>query len=440
MVNTATNLPMKSIGALVPGRWQWDEETQTLQFFSFSQSIDTKDKRKKKAINFQETGSKRADRLPGSPPVTTRGFGGARIPVDKKMMGNAQGIMRGSPRLGLKQGQREHITVEDVKSVAFNLLQENESLSIPLCFTTVMRSQQLNNFLSALLLYVSCYFEKEALERKPKPLMSEQSVTERKAVAEACAKVEIARKQLALKYSILVLGLGMSQQHHMACGKSRVSSTYKDRQLFECLYNFCAYVAWVTFRRKDLKGIQEEVGRLLRSDTFNPAIRVRQASEEQSKKKSTVKGKVCPPERRKRNPKRPAIKSIINQRSPVIVSLLPSPKEKSQYLFKPHRLDQDKTIDSCDIEALVDELSAALSSNFGIIGEPLSQYSMQTLVPCGAEPEDEEEDEQESKLTSKMSLGSRGLSSSQNDSQGNVSRPRTVVSRTTTEGFCSDTE
>lgn len=65
---------------------------------------------------------------------------------------------------------------------------------------------------------------------------------------------------------------------------------------------------------------------------------------------------------------------------------------------------------------------------------------MQTLVPCGAEPEDEEEDEQESKLTSKMSLGSRGLSSSQNDSQGNVSRPRTVVSRTTTEGFCSDTE
>ncbi|XP_058843990.1 protein phosphatase 1 regulatory subunit 36-like isoform X3 [Acipenser ruthenus] len=407
MVNTATNLPMKSIGALVPGRWQWEEETQTLQFFSFSQSIDTKDKRKKKAINFQETGSKRADRLPGSPPVTTQGFGGARIPVDKKMMGNAPGIMRGSPRLGLKQGQREHITVEDVKSVAFNLLQENESLSIPLCFTTVM---------------------------------SEQSVTERKAVAEACAKVEIARKQLALKYSILVLGLGMSQQHHMACGKSRVSSTYKDRQLFECLYNFCAYVAWVTFRRKDLKGIQEEVGRLLRSDTFNPAIRVRQASEEQSKKKSTVKGKVCPPERRKRNPKRPAIKSIINQRSPVIVSLLPSPKEKSQYLFKPHRLDQDKTIDSCDIEALVDELSAALSSNFGIIGEPLSQYSMQTLVPCGAEPEDEEEDEQESKLTSKMSLGSRGLSSSQNDSQGNVSRPRTVVSRTTTEGFCSDTE
>ncbi|MBN3271626.1 PPR36 phosphatase, partial [Polyodon spathula] len=167
--------------------------------------------------------------------------------------------------------------------VAFNLLQENESLTIPVCFTTVMRSQQLNNFLSALLLYVSCYFEKEVLERKPKPLMAEQSLTERKAVAEACAKVEIARKQLALKYSILVLGLGMSQQHHMACGK-------------------------------------------------------------------------------KRNPKRPAIKSMINQRSPVIVSLLPSPKEKSQYLFKSHRLDQDKNTDSCDIKALVEELSAALSS------------------------------------------------------------------------------
>ena len=44
----------------------------------------------------------------------------------------------------------------------------------------------------------------------------------------------------------------------------------------QCLYSFFCYVAWVTFGRRDLRGIQQEVGRLLRSDTFNPARRTRQ--------------------------------------------------------------------------------------------------------------------------------------------------------------------
>lgn len=34
-------------------------------------------------------------------------------------------------------------------------------------------------------------------------------------------------------------------------------------------------MAWVTFGRKDLRDIQEEVGRLLYSDTFNAAVRNR---------------------------------------------------------------------------------------------------------------------------------------------------------------------
>lgn len=42
---------------------------------------------------------------------------------------------------------------------------------------------------------------------------------------------------------------------------------------FQCLYTFFCYVAWVTFGRKDLRDIQEEVGRLLYSDAFNAAVR-----------------------------------------------------------------------------------------------------------------------------------------------------------------------
>lgn len=41
----------------------------------------------------------------------------------------------------------------------------------------------------------------------------------------------------------------------------------------QCLLSFCGYSAWVTFERRDLKGIQIEIGRLFRSDTFNPALR-----------------------------------------------------------------------------------------------------------------------------------------------------------------------
>ena len=59
----------------------------------------------------------------------------------------------------------------------------------------------------------------------------------------------------------------------------------------QCLYSFLCYVAWVTFNRKDLRGIQEEVGRLLRSDTFNPTLNAREpeGSEGQEEDKADPK-------------------------------------------------------------------------------------------------------------------------------------------------------
>lgn len=40
----------------------------------------------------------------------------------------------------------------------------------------------------------------------------------------------------------------------------------------QCLYSFYSYAVWVTFERRDLKVIQREIGRLFRSDSFNPAL------------------------------------------------------------------------------------------------------------------------------------------------------------------------
>lgn len=50
--------------------------------------------------------------------------------------------------------------------------------------------------------------------------------------------------------------------------------------LCQCLYSFFIYVAWVTFERQGLKEIQAEIGTLLRSDTFNPALRAQNEEEE----------------------------------------------------------------------------------------------------------------------------------------------------------------
>nr|XP_015212543.1 PREDICTED: protein phosphatase 1 regulatory subunit 36 isoform X1 [Lepisosteus oculatus] len=420
-----------------PGRWHWNDELQTLELFSFNSTIETKDKRKKnKSIHFQEQANKRVERLLPPSPIPTRGPTGVRTAVDKKYNGKAQ---LGTCKPSLKHGPHDHVTIEDVKNVAFSLLQENEP--IPLCFMSLMRCQQVNDFLSALLLYLSCYFEKQALEKKTQPLMAEPSLTERKNMEEAHIKVELAKKQLACAYSVLVLGLGMSQQHHMDCGRSRVSATYKDRQLFECLYSFSTYVAWVTFRRKDLKGIQEEVGRLLRSDTFNHAVRKTEDNNEDARSDTTLNEEIgSTRERRKMKSKRPAIKSIVKQRSPVITSLLPSPKEKSQHLFKTGCLEQDCSTDPCGTKSLMEELPAALSSNLGIIGQPLSQFSRHTLVPLGAEQEEEEEDDEDHARNSKASFRSKGPLSSGGGKYAGLSRANTVISRATTVGVYSDTE
>merc|ERR1712108_62554 len=108
----------------------------------------------------------------------------------------------------------------------------------------------------------------------------EPSVHEVQELAESCERMCVAQKLLGRAYCILVLGLGLDEQHHMECGQSRVSKTYTDRSMFETFYSFCTFVVWITFRRKEFECIKKEIGRTLRSDTFNPAIRVKYAPEE----------------------------------------------------------------------------------------------------------------------------------------------------------------
>lgn len=59
--------------------------------------------------------------------------------------------------------------------------------------------------------------------------------------------------------------------------RSRVSNTYKDRYMFECLYKFCSIVVEKTFNKRNDEAVRTEVNRMLRSHTFNPALRIKLA-------------------------------------------------------------------------------------------------------------------------------------------------------------------
>ncbi|XP_074852463.1 protein phosphatase 1 regulatory subunit 36 isoform X2 [Carettochelys insculpta] len=409
------------------GVWYWKDDTNTLEFASSIPAPDAKEKLKKgKTIHFQEMGSKTLDRATSS---TFRELIGGKFHEKRISIREEK-----SPRL-LKREQNKCVTLDDVKYAALFLVQEDESCHIP-SFTTILRSKQLDEFLMALLFYLSHYLEKIALEKEPRSCMINPSALDQKELEETLAKLAGAKKHLAKVYCILILGLGMAEQHHMACGKRKTSSTQKDREFFECFYNFCTYVAWVVFRRKHFQEIQEEVGRLLRSDMFNPALREKKSTNLEKTDVSADQRKVIFPYHRSVYDRRPAIKSVVGLRSPVLSTLLPLPKDKAQYLFQKHYLPQGRTIPASHSKDLPDYSDVQLTPKVGIIGALRSKFNPHTLMPIGM-MEEEEEEEEEGKRTKRNSSSASSYDlvlSSHIGTQARISHQSMVLARASTEG------
>ncbi|KAM8921369.1 protein phosphatase 1 regulatory subunit 36 [Pelodytes ibericus] len=413
------------------GHWYWKEDTKTLEFASSHAMGDGRERaRKGRAIHFQDLGNRVSDRAATQ---YLRTMAGAKSP-DRSF---TERISR-SPR---HTSKLDHgcVALSDAKRVALSLLQEQERLYIN-SFSSAVRTRPLDDFLMALLHYLSCFLEKNSFERKPKSLVPKPSILEHGEMAAILTRTDLALKHLAHMYCILVLGEGRTDQHHMACGKSKASATRSDRMFYECLYSFCIYVAWVVFRRKQLRLIQEEVGRILRSDTFNPALRVKHTPENPGRNLSADRTKprksaTCT-DNRKENLKRPAIKSIITQRSPVLVSLMPSPKERSPYLFHQHRLHPSGTQELADLS---DWLSSFLiTPQIGILGEPLEHFNPHSLVPLETGEEEEEPEIWDKKSTA--THYSHMMSPRHSNLRPMTGRQSTVISRATTEAAYSDTD
>lgn len=371
----------------VTGRWVWKDEPCGLEFVSNNPQAE-KGKRGKKHHD---------NKVQGRVASSRRARAGQRL-------GN-----KGQS----KKDQVEHTSVllDDIKSVALDMMCEVEL--VPETFEELLRAEQFDIFLLHLLSYFGCFFEKITQENKKNPMYIEPSLSEKKAYANTLERVEVAQKLLGRSYCILVLGLGLDKLHHMECGTSRVSTTHKDRSIFETFYTFCTFVVWITFRRKEFEVIKKEIGRMLRSDTFNPAIRVKYAPDEhrdseQKEKKSAKDGhaldKLSPAEYRRLHPRRPPIKSIINQRSPAIVSILPSPKEEADWLFRrtgglsPTSLakygHEDEELEEV-VERFKDLAIDVKKFRAGILGEPYSLFNPVTLTPLGADNEDDEHEGEE---------------------------------------------
>uniref|UniRef100_A0A8C5QQ61 Protein phosphatase 1 regulatory subunit 36 n=1 Tax=Leptobrachium leishanense TaxID=445787 RepID=A0A8C5QQ61_9ANUR len=415
---------MEPVAKPVPGHWYWREDTKTLEFLSNNSTADGRERvRRARAIHFQESESKAPDR------VTTQHCFNMAAGTKFSKARYTDPVPR-SPKY-MNKNDHEYITLEDVKRVALHLLKDEEKLYIDV-FSEAVRSQHLDEFLMSLLSYLSCYLEKTALERKPKSLLPNLNV-EQKEVANISMRTQVALKHFAHAYCVLVLGQRMSDQHHMSCGKSKSSASKRDRMFYECLYSFCIHVAWVVFRRKELSLIQTEVGRILRSNTFNPALRVKNVPEDTGKNLSVLEKKLKKTAtyvpNRKENAKRPAIKSILTQRSPLLTSLMPTMKEQSQYLYHQHGLHPKVSHEVSDMSLNL------IVSQVGILGEPRKHFKPYTLTPLGTE-EDEEPEIGCHKST--MSFYSQGRSSRHSNIRPGTGRQSTVISRATTEAAYSD--
>ncbi|XP_026525928.1 protein phosphatase 1 regulatory subunit 36 isoform X3 [Notechis scutatus] len=293
--------------------------------------------------------------------------------------------------------------------------------------------KQLDDFLMALLYYISFYLEKINLEMKPKSFMGKPSILEKKELKEIQIKLAVTKKHLAEMYCVLILGLGMSDQHHMACGKKKISSSRKDREFFECLYTFASYVAFVTFRQKNLKEIQQEVGRLLRSNMFNSALRERSKSKEMKMDITEELMKATFAFRKRTDVKQPAIRSVMDQRSPVLSTLLPLAKDSAQYLFQDHYLRPSKTAPRYIPENLPELFSIVSPSKIGIIGSQRTKFVPHTLLPIGS-TEDEKENGETLERSVSSVLSKEITTGSGRAVQSGASHQSLAISRATTEG------
>ncbi|XP_073788044.1 protein phosphatase 1 regulatory subunit 36 isoform X2 [Danio rerio] len=355
------------------GRWIWNDEAQELEFIGSEAKVEVKEVKKTKTSTYQEHFRKH---------------------LEKWQSNTARSEQLEAFKTSITRSQKSCVTIQDIKLAAVCLLQDNDGLPIPLTFLKLIKNMILQR---------------------------EESVSEQQVSAELQVKLDQAQKTLAFYYATLLLDEDLALQPNTARHGIKVSSPYCDIQLYECLFSFCGYAVWVTLERRDLKAIQLEIGRLFRSNTFNPALRILDQSEDRSQEE----GQSELEEQTQGSNRRPALKLVLRQRSPLMASYLPMPPEDSQQLFKRFRCLKKPSTEH--VNQLIQQIN---NLSLGILGKPLNQFSSRTLKPHSEEELEDDEDADVMKVESRLHIRS--------SNQQHCSRVE-IFSRATTEAPDSDT-
>ncbi|XP_051811485.1 protein phosphatase 1 regulatory subunit 36 [Acanthochromis polyacanthus] len=218
--------------------------------------------------------------------------------------------------------------------------------------------------------------------------------SEHQQTVESLAKKQVSQRKLAVRYFSLMVDLQKEQRPQ---NKRQMSSSRTEWLLHASLYSFFCLLCWVTLGRRPLREIQEELGRLFYSDAFNRAMRNRtdEASDDNGSAADPEEATRTRAFRQRTSPRPSSLSSVLNQRSPLMVSLLPSPKERSPHLFSgrcsPSQVQHD--------EALMEQLDLQLdqqldAGSFGILGKPLDELNRSSLLDQNNLRGDDDEDDE----------------------------------------------
>ncbi|CAF3723977.1 unnamed protein product [Adineta steineri] len=400
---------METTGKFIPPQspWRWDEQSNEL--------IQDIDSTAEKADINAETVSERIDlwNLPSEKRPLAYKKHPLEVAKDKKVVG-----------------------VEDIVHVALNMV--SDTYFVPDRFADLVKRAELEDFFLYLINYFYWYFEYLDSQVMTNPFCVELNHEERDRISNAEGQLNTALLFVAQKYSNIVLGTGLKQYHHFYWIEGvdeddplskkreiipytgRVSRTLIDRGYSELLMIFATFVVWITFERKNFEIIRAEIGRIIRTNSFpNPTYSTTQVwtrttrkatnetttngnnentSNNMSERKGTatssknirlqktiatadVEADSSSNTKGGKGPKRQPFRRLLTQRSPVLVTLLPTGRDQSAWLFS-RRNNKDNQ--SSKNTKVVPENEFKVQYEIGVLGQPIETL---TLIVSGDTPD-----------------------------------------------------
>ncbi|CAF2978897.1 unnamed protein product [Rotaria sp. Silwood2] len=327
-----------------------------------------------------------------------------------------------------KSKDKTVVSIGDIIHTALNTA--SDTYFVPEKFADFVKRPELEDFFLHLINYFYWYFEYNESQVVTNPLCVEFNYEERDRISNAEGHMNTALLFVAQKYSNIVLGTGLKQFHHfywiegldgdpltkkrdIIPYSGRVSRTLIDRGYAELLIIFATIVIRITFEKKQREVIEAEIGRIIRTNAFpNPtysSIQIRTRSTRTATSDYTTSRNSENPsshmmsERKgtggsqrsirsqktiatastdmshtsngsnKSGTKRQPFQRLLTQRSPIVVTLLPTARDQSAWLFSRRHGKNDTRPKSPN---MISEKEFQIRHDVGVLGQPIDTLTL----------------------------------------------------------------